>query len=154
MENNILEYKGYFSKVQYSSKDNILHGKIEGIADLITFESNKCDEIMKEFQAAVDDYLEFCQEVGKSPERPYKGSFNIRIPPELHKRADIAAKKNGITLNQFVLQAIENHLDGTKNTTIVYYPVFNRFWGIKNPVANYKNDTKPKTNESEIKVKW
>ncbi|MCH5182924.1 MAG: type II toxin-antitoxin system HicB family antitoxin [Oscillospiraceae bacterium] len=154
MENNILEYKGYFSKIEYSSKDNVLHGKVEGIADLINFESSNCDEIEKEFQNAVDDYLEFCQEIGKSPEKPYKGSFNVRIHPDLHKKADTIAKKQGITLNQFVSDAIASHLNGAENRTIIYYPVQNLIWGINNPVTNYKNRIKQQTSTSEVKVAW
>lgn len=154
MDNNILEYKGYFSKIQYSSKDNIIFGVIEGIADLITFESSNCSEIQKEFQMAVDDYLEFCKEVGKSPEKPYKGSFNIRISPELHKRADITAKKRNISLNQFVSDAIENYLDYTDNKTIIYYPVFSQNWNTSNFMKNYSSAYNPKYTGSEVKLEW
>lgn len=133
MELNVLEYNGYFTKIHYSSNDNVLHGKIEGINDLVTFESGSCDTIEEEFHAAVDDYLEFCKEVGKEPDKTYKGSFNIRIPPELHKRADYLAKKQGKTLNQLVSDAISSYLDGPENKTIIYCTIPIQKWGLNNP---------------------
>ena len=87
MMKNLLEYKGYYGKVEYSVEDQILFGKIEGIVDLVTFESKNADEIEKEFRDAVDDYLDFCHQVGKEPEKTYKGTFNVKIDPELHKEA-------------------------------------------------------------------
>lgn len=95
MMKNLLEYKGYYGKVEYSVEDQILFGKIEGIVDLVTFESKNADEIEKEFRDAVDDYLDFCHQVGKEPEKTYKGTFNVRIDPELHKAIAIEAMKKG-----------------------------------------------------------
>lgn len=69
MMKNLLEYKGYYGKVEYSVEEQILFGKIEGIVDLVTFESKNADEIEKEFRDAVDDYLDFCHQVGKEPEK-------------------------------------------------------------------------------------
>lgn len=107
MRENILEYKGYYAKVEFSAEDAVLYGKIEGINDLISFESESASGISQAFQEAVDDYLNFCQEVGKSPEKAYKGSFNIRIPPELHKSLARLALKQGKKLNEVVVQALE-----------------------------------------------
>ena len=72
---NILAYRGYLSKIEYGVVDMVLHGKIEGIVDLVTFESDSADEIEKKFHKAVDDYLLFCEEVGKEPNKTYKGSL-------------------------------------------------------------------------------
>ena len=88
---NILAYRGYLTKIEYSVVDMVLHGKIEGIVDLVTFESDSADEIEKEFHKAVDDYLLFCEEVGKEPNKTYKGSFNVRIDPQLHKEIALVA---------------------------------------------------------------
>ncbi len=151
---NILEYKGYFTKVQYSAEDNVLYGQVEGLVDLVTFESPDCSKIEKEFHAAIDDYLAFCEEMGKSPDKSYKGSFNIRVSPDIHKRADIIAKKQGITLNQFVSDAIAAHLEGEKSQTIIYYPLPVQNWGVTNPVADYKSGSKQQINASEVKVAW
>lgn len=113
---NILEYKGYFAKIEYSAEDNVLFGKIEGIRDLVNFESTSSEEIKKEFESAVDDYLEFCEMVGKSPDRSYRGSFNIRIDPELHKAISMLAMKNGDSLNQTVEKAIKSYVEGDPHT--------------------------------------
>lgn len=155
MKENILEYKGYFSKVQYSSEDNVLYGKIEGIVDLVTFESESCNEIEKEFQLAVDDYLEFCKEVGKSPDKSYKGSFNIRISPDLHKRADNTAKKKGITLNQLVSSAILEYLEGTETKTIIVttFPLAEQWATVNNPVEHYTRKIK-EINKNGVNATW
>ncbi len=65
---NILEYKGYLTKVEFDAKDCILYGKIEGISDLVNFECDEMNKVEQEFHSAVDDYLIFCEEVGKEPE--------------------------------------------------------------------------------------
>lgn len=121
MMNNILEYMGYYTKIEYSSEDRILHGRIEGIGDLITFQSAEATKIEEEFQNAIDDYLTFCEEVGKDPDKSYKGSFNIRINPDLHKKLAIKAFKNNESLNQTVENAIREYL---KTTSEVYNELF------------------------------
>lgn len=104
---NTLYYKNYYTNVSYSAEDKILYGKIEGINDLVTFESESAETIENEFHSAVDDYLAFCEEVGKEPEKVYKGSFNVRIAPELHKALAEYAARNGLSLNQATATAIE-----------------------------------------------
>lgn len=108
MKNNILEYKGYHTKVEFDSEGFVLRGKIEGINDLVNFECANIQELEKEFHEAVDDYLEFCKEVGKEPDKEYKGTFNVRINPELHKKLAVLAMKNGDTLNASVEKAPYN----------------------------------------------
>ena len=97
MKNNVLEYKGYHTKVEFDSEELVLRGKIEGINDLVDFECEDSKEVEREFHEAVDDYLEFCKEVGKEPDKEYKGTFNVRIAPALHKRLANAAMKYGDT---------------------------------------------------------
>ena len=111
MNNNILEYKGYHAKVEFDAEALILRGKIEGINDLVDFESADINEIRKEFESAVDDYLEFCKEVGKDPDKEYKGSFNVRVNPELHRRLANYAFSKDISLNAAVEEAIKEYLD-------------------------------------------
>lgn len=107
---NTLEYKGYFSNIQFSAEDNVLYGKIEGIDDLVTFESETASEIENEFKKAVDDYLNYCNEIGREPSKMYKGTFNVRIDPLLHKEISFYASKAGISLNQAVEQSIRQYL--------------------------------------------
>ena len=73
MAKNILEYKGYYTKIEYSAEDRVLYGKIEGIRDLVNFESDNIEGIEQEFRSAVDDYLAFCEDLGQNPEKAYKG---------------------------------------------------------------------------------
>ena len=94
-----MEYKGYHTKIEFDAESKTLRGKIEGINDYIDFEASDILNIELEFHAAVDDCLEFCKEVGKDPEREYKGTFNVRISPELHKKLALRAFKDGCSLN-------------------------------------------------------
>lgn len=107
---SILEYKGYHTRIEFDSEALLLRGKIEGIKDFVNFESADINAIEDEFHNAVDEYLEFCKEVGKEPDKEYKGTFNIRISPELHKQLAIVAIKNGDTLNATVEKAIAKYV--------------------------------------------
>lgn len=106
-QNDVLEYKGYHSRIEFDSVSKVLHGKIEGIIDLVTFESNSISEIESEFHKAVDDYLAFCADIGQEPNKEYKGSFNIRITPELHKKLVEISFMNNESLNSTVEKAID-----------------------------------------------
>ena len=108
---NILKYKGYFARIEYSAEDGVLYGKIEGIKDLVNFESDSASEIENEFHNAVDDYLELCRELGQEPDRVYSGTFNVRIDPKLHQRIAIQAMCNGETLNHTVEKALQFYMD-------------------------------------------
>ena len=115
---NVIEYKGYYSKVEYSKEDNVLYGKIEGINDLVTFECDNVSAVHDEFQAAVDDYLEYCEKIGKKPNKVYKGSFNVRIEPELHKDIAMMAFRESKSLNEIVEEAIEEFVHPKKYLNI------------------------------------
>lgn len=114
---NVLEYKGYHSKIEFDVEACVLRGKIEGINDYVDFESDTLENIVSEFHSAVDDYLEFCAEVGKAPEKEYKGTFNVRIDPKLHRAIAIDAMKKGISLNATVEKAIEHYLSNANTAT-------------------------------------
>lgn len=62
-----MEYKGYRAKYEADEENSMIAGRIAGIPDLVTFESEDVAGIKEEFESAVDDYLEFCKEVGKDP---------------------------------------------------------------------------------------
>lgn len=105
--NDILEYKTYYAEVHFSSEDETFYGKIIGINDLVSFEGTTVKELKKAFHEAVEDYLATCNEIGKDPEKTYKGSFNVRIPSDLHRKAARYATLNRMTLNDFVRHAID-----------------------------------------------
>ena len=110
MKENVLEYKGYHTSVRYNAETGVLRGIIEGINDYVDFQTDDLKEVKNEFYRAVDDYLVFCAEVGKEPEKEYKGTFNVRIKPELHKKLALRALENGESLNSSVEKAISIYL--------------------------------------------
>lgn len=103
---NTMEYKGYVGTVEFSEEDSLFFGKVMGIRALISYEGTNAAELIMDFHNAVDDYLEFCKENGKEPEKAYKGTFNVRISPELHKQAVIYAATQQMSLNSFVENAM------------------------------------------------
>ncbi len=105
--NNMLEYKGFYGTVEFSENDNILFGKVIGINSLISYEGDSVKSLREDFEGAVDDYIEMCKENGVEPEKVYKGSFNVRISPELHKSLVLFATSRGETLNSTVEEAIK-----------------------------------------------
>lgn len=113
--NDILQYKGYFASVQFSAEDEVFFGKLLGINDLVSFEGTTVKELKDAFKEAVEDYLETCKELEKDPEKMYKGSFNVRIPSELHRQAALVSAGKNMSLNDFVRYAIDLALSKTTN---------------------------------------
>lgn len=107
MKTNTLEYKGYYGSVEWSEDDMVFHGKVEGIKSLISYEGKNIDDLRNDFYESVDDYLNTCNKKGWKPEVPYKGSFNVRVSSELHRKASEKAIEQGISLNKFVQNALE-----------------------------------------------
>ena len=106
MKSNIIRYKGYSARPEYSAEDQIFYGKLLGIEDLVDFSAENAKELEQAFQSAVDDYLDFCKEIGKEPQKEYSGVFNVRISPELHRKISALAQEEGVSLNKAVEQAI------------------------------------------------
>lgn len=98
----MMEYKGYLAKVEFDDKDNVFHGEIINLRDVITFEGETVEGLRKAFYNSVEDYLEFCAERGEDPEKPYSGKFVVRIDPGLHKIIAIQARKTGKSLNAWM----------------------------------------------------
>src|SRR5438445_9965869 len=97
--NEILEYKGYYASLHFSSEDDVFYGKLLGIDDLVNFEGASVTELRKAFYEAVNDYLATCKELGKEPNKTYKGTFNVRIPADLHKSAAVYADISNVSLH-------------------------------------------------------
>ena len=106
-----MEYKGYFAKVEFIDDDNIFHGEIINLRDVITFEGETVKELKQAFIDSVDDYLDFCKQRGEDPEKPYSGKFVVRVEPELHKNITIEARKKGKSLNVWVKDALSKALN-------------------------------------------
>ena len=108
---NTLTYKDYIGSVSFSAEDEVFYGKIEHINDLITFESGNAHSLKKAFEEAVDDYILFCKKKGIPPDKPFKGSFNVRVKPYLHKLAYQRALEQGMSLNKFIETNLEKELN-------------------------------------------
>ena len=101
-----MKYKGYTASVTFDDEAEVFHGRVQHLRDLITFEADSVDGLKREFRISVDDYLEFCQELGQEPERPYSGRFVLRLDPELHRDAVIAADRLGRSLNSWIAMVL------------------------------------------------
>lgn len=106
-----LTYKGYTGTIEASIEDGCLHGQILFITDIITYEGNTVDDIKTSFEEAVDHYLAYCQDTGKPANKPYSGTFNVRVGQDLHRKAVEVAYNQSITLNDFVAQSIKNAIE-------------------------------------------
>lgn len=104
--NNTITYRGYTGSVEFSAENNIFYGKVLGVCASISYKGYDASELLDNFHRAIDDYYASCTAQGITPEKPYKGSFNVRIGSELHQRAALTALQQGSTLNAFVERAI------------------------------------------------
>jgi len=107
---NTMKYKGFIGSIEVSIEDNCLHGKIIHSVDLVTYEASTVEGLKKEFEAAVDDYIATCAEVGIEPFKSFSGTLNVRIGPGLHKEIALAALKNETSINNEIKKAVEKHL--------------------------------------------
>lgn len=103
---DILKYKDYEGTTELDMTRGICRGKVLFIDDLVTYESAFPAELQKEFEAAVEDYLQTCVAVGKAPQRPFRGLFNVRVTPTLHRAATLRAVVDGVSLNEVVVRAL------------------------------------------------
>ncbi|MCY4289440.1 MAG: type II toxin-antitoxin system HicB family antitoxin [Aestuariivita sp.] len=107
----MLEYKGYLGVIDYSEDDDVLHGRLEFIRDLVTYEGTDTKSLKVAFRDAVDDYIELCEGEGRTPETPLRGSFNVHPGHDLHRRAALLAKSRNTNLNTVVSDALRIYLD-------------------------------------------
>ena len=109
--NNTMEYKGYIGSVEFSEKDGLFYGKVQGIRSLISYEGTNAKQLVSDFHKAVDDYIKMCRKNGEIPEVAYKGSLNVRFRnADIHRRAAIYAIKNEQSLHSFIEEAVEEKL--------------------------------------------
>ncbi|SHK85329.1 type II toxin-antitoxin system HicB family antitoxin [Xylanibacter ruminicola] len=102
-----LKYKGYTGSVEYSEEDNCLYGKVQGMSKhAITYEGMDLNELKQDFEGAIDDYIASCAARGVEPCKPYSGTFNVRVSPEIHSAIAALAQKSGITINAYVRQVL------------------------------------------------
>lgn len=104
---NTMSYKGYTARVEYDPRDDIFAGRVLGVRDIISFHASSVSQLHQAFHLALDDYLNDCVERGVTPERPASGKVMLRIRPEIHAAATIAAQSAGKSLNQWADEVFE-----------------------------------------------
>lgn len=105
-----MEYKGYIGKVEFDDEAGIFHGEVINLRDVITFQGESVQELRQAFQESVDDYLAFCAERNEEPEKPFSGTFTVRVAPELHRAIAVRSKLSHQSLNSWVSEALEEQL--------------------------------------------
>jgi predicted HicB family RNase H-like nuclease len=103
----MLNYKGYLGHVEFDDNNDIFVGEVINTKDIITFQADTAHGLKQAFVDSIDDYIEFCHARDEAPEKPFSGKFNLRIPPELHREAYIAAKHSGMSLNSWVCDILK-----------------------------------------------
>ncbi len=98
----MIEYKGYTGVFEFDPSVDAFHGRVVGLLDVVTFEGRSVDDLRSAMEESVKDYLELCDEVGKEPERPYRGEFLVRTTPEIHRAVATAAEAEGMSLNAWI----------------------------------------------------
>jgi predicted HicB family RNase H-like nuclease len=112
MSKKILEHNGFQGSVEFALEAGVLHGKILLIDDLVTYEADNITDLNEAFKESVDDYLETCKELGLPPNKPFSGTFNVRIGATLHRDLARQAQREEKSINDFVREAIDCHLNG------------------------------------------
>lgn len=106
----MLSYKNYIAHVEFDDEAEIFHGEVINVRDVITFQGSTVKELKRAFIDSVEDYLAFCAARGEAPDKPFSGKFNLRLDPALHRDVYAAARHSGKSINQWVLEAITQHL--------------------------------------------
>lgn len=104
---NTLTHKGYTARVDFDERDGVFVGRVLGLRDIVSFHADTVTRLRSAFKAAIDDYLADCEERGVSPEKSVSGKLLLRVPPEVHGRALIAAQAAGKSLNQWAADALK-----------------------------------------------
>lgn len=103
----MLKYKGYTGQVAYDDEVGIFHGEVLDLRDVITFQGKSVEEIEQAFRESIDDYLEFCEQRGEEPDKPFSGRLMLRLPRDLHRKAYVNAQREGKSLNQWIAEKLE-----------------------------------------------
>jgi predicted HicB family RNase H-like nuclease len=102
-----MEYKGYIARVEYDDEAELFHGQVMNLRDVITFQGHSVKELRKALRASVEDYVAFCASRGEEPEKPFSGKVLLRLSPELHRAAMVAAAQRRRSLNAWATEVIE-----------------------------------------------
>jgi predicted HicB family RNase H-like nuclease len=104
---NIIRYQGYLGKFDYDDQAKSFQGRILNIQDVVTFSGRSIEELEQALKDSLEDYAEFCREVGKVPDKPFSGKFQVRVSPEIHRAVALAAGIEGKSLNVWIAETLE-----------------------------------------------
>lgn len=104
---NTMNHGGYTARIEFDERDGIFVGRILGLRSIISFHGETVAQLRREFTVAVRDYLRDCEEQGVPPEKAASGKLLLRVPPEVHSRAIVAAQAKGKSLNQWATEALQ-----------------------------------------------
>jgi len=108
-----MEYKGYMGVIEFDQEIDLFHGTVINTSDVITFYGASVPELKKEMRQSVDEYLEFCREQGREPERPFSGKILVRTSPGLHRKVALSAARRQVSMNAFMQEALERAVGGS-----------------------------------------
>lgn len=116
--NDMMNYKNYSGSVHYNDDDRLFFGKVEFIRSLISYEGDSVQNLREAFEEAINDYLEICEAENKQPEKPFKGSFNIRVGSTLHRQAALYAYDHQTNINSLIVKALQAYLEANPSNHI------------------------------------
>ncbi len=102
-----MQYGDYVARIMLDEERGVLHGRVENVADVISFEGATVEELQREFEESVKLYLKVCKKKRIEPKRPYSGKFVVRLNPTLHREIAVAADRQGESINKWVERALE-----------------------------------------------
>lgn len=139
-----IKYKNFVGSAEISFDDNCLHGKILFINDLVTYQADSTLDLKKEFEIAVDDYIETCESLGIEPQKSFSGTFNIRIGEELHKEAALYAVQNDIKINAVIVKALGEYFHESNVVKEIHNHTYNHTYNL-----SFEESSEKLINENE-----
>lgn len=101
-----MRYKGYTARIDFDDRESIFVGRVLGVRDAISFHGETVAELRRDFRHAIEHYLAVCAKRAEQPDKPYSGKLMLRVPPDVHAAAAIAAEAKGESLNQWATQVL------------------------------------------------
>lgn len=103
----MLTYKGYAGHVEFDEEAAVFHGEVLDTRDVVTFQGTSVGELIQAFHDSIDDYLDYCQERGEQPDKPFSGRLMLRVSPDLHRKVSVQATREGKSLNQWIVERLK-----------------------------------------------
>jgi len=145
------KYKDYQGSIEFDLNSGLLHGKILFIRDDVTYEGLTLDELTKQFRLVVDDYIDTCRDLNRDPQRPFSGTFNVRINPVLHYRSAQYAYALGVSLNEYIRQSLEESWNN-HHEKIVRHEHIHKHTIFQSEVQH--SDSQSSSATSQSKIQW